>query len=69
MLTERELKIIKLLAKGMSNEEMSELLHISVHTTKAHLESIYEKLNVKNRVQAVVKSAQNGIIDMQKITF
>ncbi len=55
-LTDREKSVLFLLAKGMKNEEISDKLHISVHTTKAHLEMIYEKLGVKNRVQAAIKA-------------
>ena len=42
-LTERELNVLKYLVRGMRNEEISDKLNISVHTTKAHLEAIYQK--------------------------
>ena len=54
-LTPRELEVIKMVIKGYHNPEISEKLCISEHTTKAHLSSIYEKLGVSNRVQAIVK--------------
>ena len=69
MLTEREQKIMELLAKGMSNQTISKNLNISVHTTKAHLESIYDKLNVKNRVQAVIKSILLNLINVDEINL
>ena len=42
-LTERELNVLSYLVKGLTNEEIAKILHISVHTVKAHLEAIYEK--------------------------
>jgi ATP/maltotriose-dependent transcriptional regulator MalT len=64
ILTERELSVIKYVAKGFVNSEIAEQLHISVHTVKAHLEAIYDKFGVKNRVQATVKAALLGLIDL-----
>lgn len=55
MLTHREEDVIKLLLLGLSNREISEKLSVTYNTTKAHIESIYRKLNVSNRVQAVIK--------------
>ena len=55
LLTKRELEVMNLLINGYNNSTISEKLCISKHTTKAHISSIYEKLNVKNRVQATVK--------------
>ena len=66
-LTEREKSVLFLLAKGLKNEEISEELHISVHTTKAHLEMIYEKLGVKNRVQAAIKAIVTGEVDLKEL--
>ncbi len=53
--TRREIDVLYLLLKGMSNVQISESLCISNHTTKAHVASIFRKLNVSNRVQAAVK--------------
>ena len=65
-LTEREKNVIQHLTNGYNNEEISELLHISVHTTKAHLEAIYDKLKVHNRVQAVIKAVKYNLVDLEK---
>ena len=65
-LTEREQNVVNYLAQGLNNDEISKLLNISVHTTKAHLESIYEKFEVHNRVQAVIKAIKLGIIELDK---
>ena len=55
ILTQREIEVMNLLIKGYHNPKISELLCISEHTTKAHLSSIYEKLQVTNRIQAIIK--------------
>lgn len=63
-LTEREMNVLRYLAKGLTNEEIAKKLNISVHTVKAHLETIYEKLHVTNRVQAAMKSVILGFVDL-----
>ena len=67
ILTEREQTVIKYLTAGLNNGQISQILNISVHTTKAHLESIYEKLKVHNRVQAVIMAVKSGIIKLEDI--
>ena len=54
-LSPRENEITNLLTKGLSNKEIANELSISVHTVKAHLEDIFDKMNVKNRVQLAIK--------------
>ena len=66
-LTERELQVLRLLANGYKNKEISLMLNISVHTTKAHLEAIYEKFNIDNRLQAAVMGIKLGLIDTNEI--
>lgn len=66
MLTQREEDVIKLLLKGLSNKEISEKLSVTYNTTKAHIESIYRKLNVSNRVQAVIKYLEMTSINLNK---
>lgn len=61
-LTKQELCILELVAEGLINKEIAERLNISVATIKAHLESIYKKLNAHNRVQAVVKAISLELI-------
>ena len=62
-LTNRERRVLELLASGMSNEEIAKELMISVHTVKAHVSNVLEKLKVRNRICAAVKyvSEKNGI--------
>lgn len=66
-LTEREMNVLFYLAKGLTNDEIANILHISVHTVKAHLEAIYEKLEVKNRIQAAIKSVRLGLININAL--
>ena len=67
ILTERENNVLYYLAQGYQNNEIGRRLNISVHTVKAHLETIYEKLGVTNRVQAVVKGVQLDYIDVAEL--
>jgi DNA-binding NarL/FixJ family response regulator len=63
-LTKKEKKVLRLLMCGLQNVEIAKQLEISVHTVKAHIERIYYKLKVKNRVQASVLGFLNGYKDM-----
>ena len=54
-LSERELEVILLLAQGLSNQHIGEKLFISVNTVKSHVNSIYKKLDVSNRLQLINK--------------
>ena len=65
LLTERERNVMFYLAQGYKNYEIGMNLNISVHTVKAHLETIYEKLGVTNRVQAVVEAVKHKCIDIE----
>ena len=55
-LTDREMEILLILSKRLSNHEIAERLFISVETVKRHLSNIYQKLDVKTRKQALVKA-------------
>jgi DNA-binding NarL/FixJ family response regulator len=61
-LSERELEILQLIAKGVSNNEAAKLLKVSKATIRTHLEHIYRKLEVTNRVEAVTEGIRKGII-------
>ena len=61
-LTNREIEVLRLLAKGVSNNEIAGQLYISSETVKRHLSTIYRKLAVKNRHQAVISGKSIGII-------
>ena len=53
-LTERELEVLKLLASGKSNREISQTLHISEGTVKSHITSVLSKLDLRDRTQAAI---------------
>ena len=59
MLTKREAEVLKLAAKGENNKNISEKLFVSEITVKSHMTSIFKKLKVKNRTQAVLMYNQN----------
>lgn len=61
-LTEREMEVLRHLVKGKSNTEIAKELIVSVHTAKAHVCSILQKLCVDDRVQAAVKAIRENII-------
>ena len=61
-LTERENEVLKLLVQGKSNTEIAQELIVSVHTAKAHVCSILQKLCVDDRVQAAVKAIKEGLV-------
>lgn len=61
-LTEREYQVLKLLAEGLNNNEIAEILGISLPTVRTHTSNIYGKLSVRNRTQAVIKGYELKII-------
>lgn len=61
-LSERELDVLKLVAKGNSNKEIAEQLHVSQATVKTHLVHIYRKLDVNDRTSAVTTALDRGLI-------
>ena len=61
-LTEREFEVLKHLVTGKSNTEIAKELIVSVHTAKAHVCSILQKMCVNDRVQAAVKAVKEGIV-------
>ena len=63
-LTPREIEILRLIAKGLSNNEAAQVLTLSRATVRTHLEHIYEKLEVTNRVEAVTEGLRKGLIEM-----
>ena len=62
-LTERELEILAQLACGLSNAELGATLYLSEPTIKTHLSSIFRKLGVRDRVQAVIAAYEAGLVE------
>ncbi|QSQ15862.1 response regulator [Myxococcus landrumensis] len=63
-LSDREREILQLIAKGVSNSEAARLLNLSKATIRTHLEHIYRKLEVTNRVEAVTEGIRKGLISV-----
>lgn len=61
-LTTREAQILKLITEGYSNTDIANELLVSVNTTKAHVASILQKLEVEDRLQAALKAIKNKIV-------
>lgn len=67
-LTPRECEVLDLVARGMTNKRIGSVLQISEHTVRNHLCSIYQKLNLKNRLQVAVYSVTHGLVDLDVIS-
>jgi DNA-binding NarL/FixJ family response regulator len=61
-LTARELEVLKLVARGLSNRQIGESLYLTNATVKTHLAHVYDKLNLRDRVQAVVLAYETGLV-------
>lgn len=61
-LTERELELLDLLAEGISNKLIAHRLSISEHTVKTHIASIFTKLGVSSRTEAVAQAIRRGLV-------
>lgn len=60
VLTPRELEVLQLTSRGMTNAQVAERLGVTVHAIKFHLAAIYRKLGVANRTEAVVRLLSDG---------
>ncbi len=67
LLTKRETIILKMAAKGMSNADIGKALHLSVRTIESHLGSIFNKLGVGSRTEAVIKAMKKGWFTLEEL--
>jgi len=68
IITKREEEVLQLIAEGFSTTEVATKLFISVKTVKNHLASVYQKLDSRDRTQAVVRAVKMGIIRLEADT-
>jgi DNA-binding CsgD family transcriptional regulator len=64
-LSRRELDVLRMISQGLSNRQIAEASHRSLHTVDAHVKNIYRKLAVKSRARAVREAMQKGLIDLE----
>lgn len=62
-LTDREKEVLEKISQGKNNNEIASELFVSIHTVKAHVASILQKLSVEDRVQAAVKAISENIVE------
>ncbi len=62
-LTSREKEILKLISAGKTNLEIAKIMNLSIHTIKANVTCIFQKLNVKFRLQAVIKALEENLLE------
>jgi len=65
-LTERELEVLKLAAKGITNQEIAQELALSARTVQAHLSTVFSKMQVGSRTEAVVQALREGWITLDE---
>jgi ATP/maltotriose-dependent transcriptional regulator MalT len=63
MLSARELEVLRVCSRGLSNEEIGVQLAVTTGTVKGHLVHIFRKLNVRNRTGAVARARQTGLLE------
>lgn len=66
-LTERELEVLQMVARGLTNAEIAKKLTVSIRTVQAHLTQVFVKLNVASRTEAVIAGLRKSILTMEDI--
>ncbi len=65
LLSQREMQVLHHAARGTRNREIAEALRVSTRTVEGHLTSIFNKLGVSSRTEAIVHAASRGLLDLQ----
>ncbi|MFC2018378.1 response regulator [Chloroflexota bacterium] len=68
LLTEQEIRVLKMAAKGMSNSSIAADLHLSARTVESHLGTIFNKLGVGSRIEAVIMAMRKGWIILEELS-
>ncbi len=67
VLSDREMEVLKLAAKGFSNQDIAEKLYLSIRTVQGHLGHIFNKLQVGSRTEAVVRALKEGWVTLDDV--
>jgi NarL family two-component system response regulator LiaR len=67
-LSEREMEVLKLAARGMSNSDIANELFINIRTVQGHLSSIFNKLSVSSRTEAIFQAVKKGWLSLEHLT-
>jgi DNA-binding NarL/FixJ family response regulator len=62
-LTEREIEVLRLLARGLANKQIAYRLRVSEKTVRNHISNMYRKLGISDRTQAVLYAVRTGLIE------
>jgi two-component system, NarL family, response regulator LiaR len=68
-LSEREMEVLKLAAKGISNKDIAEVLFISIRTVQAHMRSIFNKLGISSRSEAMIYGLKRGWFTVDDLPY
>jgi len=68
VLSEREMEVLRLASRGLSNQEIADKLYLSLRTVQAHLGHIFNKLQVSSRTEAVVRALKEGWITLDDVS-
>ena len=67
IITDREMDVLKMAARGKSNSSIAEEMHLSIHTIESHLGSIFNKLGVGSRTEAVIQAIKRGWLTLEQL--
>ena len=68
LLSEREMEVLRLVTRGLSNQDVAEQLYLSLRTVQAHLSHIFNKLQVGSRTEAVVVALKEGWVTLDEVS-